>query len=115
MLTLNLQPIFKARAIDKPFSYLVKAGLTHNTAHQLINNKLTSIRYSHIELLCRLLTCEPSDLFRYTPDTTNPLSPNHPLLNLKQEDESTTLQETFATMPFRQLKEVTKAIQQTKP
>ncbi|MBK8628480.1 MAG: hypothetical protein IPN86_23875 [Saprospiraceae bacterium] len=31
MLYLNLAPIFAARGIERPYSYLVKAGFTHHT------------------------------------------------------------------------------------
>ena len=62
MLSLNLIPIFKARAIEKPYSFLVKAGLSPHSATNILNNKTHVFRLDHIELLCRVLICEPNDL-----------------------------------------------------
>lgn len=108
MLTLNLRPIFEARGIERPYSFLVKAGLASVTAHNLLNNKSSSIRFDHLELLCRLLVCEPSDLFIWRPNKQDAIPSNHPLYNLKEEAIDTTIQQTLSTLPYRTLKEVTK-------
>jgi DNA-binding Xre family transcriptional regulator len=68
MLSLNLIPIFKARAIEKPYSFLVKAGLSPHSATNILNNKTHVFRLDHIELLCRVLVCEPNDLLVWNPD-----------------------------------------------
>lgn len=110
MLILNLRPIFEARNIERPYSYLVKAGLSSLTAHNILNSKLASIRFDHIELLCRHLICEPSDLFLWTPNKNDNISPNHPLHKLRAQDSDKTIQETLSKLPYKQLKEVTKKI-----
>ncbi len=110
MLTLNLAPIFKARGIDKPYTFLVKAGISAHGAHTILNSKTRTFRLDHIELLCRTLVCEPSDLVLFTPDKDQPLSPDHPLNNLTQAEPAKDMQETLANMPFKQLKEIAKQI-----
>ncbi|MES2566602.1 MAG: helix-turn-helix transcriptional regulator [Bacteroidota bacterium] len=62
MLTLNLQPVFKARGIDKPYSFLVSAGFPSYTAHNLLNAKTVSFRLSYIDKLCAILNCTPNEL-----------------------------------------------------
>ena len=42
MLTFNFTRIFKARGIDKPFSYLVKVGYSDNFATRIVNNRIKS-------------------------------------------------------------------------
>lgn len=108
MLTLNLRPIFEARGIERPYSFLVKAGLASVTAHNLLNNKSSSIRFDHLELLCRLLVCEPSDLFIWRPNKQDTIPSNHPLYNLREEAIDTTIQQTLSSLPYKTLKEVTK-------
>ena len=110
MLILNLRPIFEARHIERPYTFLVKAGFTSITAHNLLNNKSSSIRFDHIERLCRILICEPSDLFVYYPSKNEHLPTDHPLTTLRQLESDITIHETLSHLPYRKLKEMTKNI-----
>lgn len=110
MLHLNLTPIFNARNINRPYSFLVKAGLSPHSANVILNSKTRSFRLDHIELLCTTLVCEPNDLLVYTPNKDKHISPEHPLNNLKQTETAKDMRETLATLPFKQLKEITKQI-----
>ena len=110
MLLLNLRPIFEARNIERPYSFLVKAGLASITAHNLLNSKSSSIRFDHLELLCRILICEPSDLFVWRANKNDTISLNHPLNKLKEQETDRTIQQTLSNLPYRTLKEVTKLI-----
>ncbi|HRH59369.1 MAG TPA: helix-turn-helix transcriptional regulator [Chitinophagaceae bacterium] len=112
MLSLNLAPIFKARGIERPYSFLVKAGFTYHSATNILNNNTRSIRFDHLELLCKALVCEPNDLLLYTPGS-NPLPDQHPLNNLIQTHHPADIKQTFATIPYKQLKEINKQINQT--
>ena len=78
------------------------------TAHNLLNNKSSSIRFDHLELLCRLLVCEPSDLFIWRPNKQDAIPSNHQLYKLREEAINITIQQTLSTLPYRTLKEVTK-------
>ena len=112
MLSLNLIPIFKARGIDKPHSYLVKAGISPKSAQNILNSQTRVFRLDHIELLCRILICEPNDILVYREDATHKISEDHPLNNLKQTETSKSLKDTITTLPYKQLKELTKQINQ---
>ena len=110
MLSLHLMPIFNARGIERPFSFMVKSGFTPHAAHILLNGGPRSFRLDHIEHLCRILICEPNDLVVYTPEKAHPLLPDHPLNNLKATESIKAVNETLATVPLKQLKEITKQI-----
>lgn len=110
MLSMNVTPIFKARGIDRPYTFLVKAGFSPHSANVILNSKTRIFRLDHIELLCRTLVCEPNDLLIFTADSNQPLPPDHPLNNLKQADTVEDIKETLTTVPFKQLKEITKKI-----
>ena len=110
MLSLNLTPIFKLRGIEKPYTFLVKAGLSPYSATSILNNKTRIFRLDHVELLCSILVCEPNDLLEWTPDKGEKYSENNPLFKLKQQPPEATWHETLSTMSFKELKEVTKTI-----
>lgn len=108
MLNLNLKPIFSARGIERPYTFLVKAGISRATAHNILNSKTRVFRLDHIELLCRILICEPNDLLSYTPDSQTTLPETHPLNNLRKETIShTSIKDSLANIPYKELKEIT--------
>jgi DNA-binding Xre family transcriptional regulator len=113
MLQLNLDPIFKARGITRPFSYLVKAGFTAHSANYILSSTTKSLRIDLIEMLCVVLVCEPNDLFVWIPDKSKAYPKDHPLYNLQQDDLSD-MNETLATIPYKQLKEIHKKINESK-
>lgn len=110
MLSLNLQPIFKARGIEKPYSYLVSAGFPSYTAHNLLNAKTVSFRLRHVDKLCSLLNCTPNDLLVWTPNAKDKLPDAHPLTRLKKQDTDLNWQDTIKTIPLEQLGEIVKII-----
>ena len=111
MLNLNLRPIFQARGIERPYTYLVKAGISRATAHNILSSKTRIFRLDHIELLCRVLICEPNDLLAYVPDPGTLLQDTHPLNNLIQDDTSKPgIKESFANIPYKKLKEITRQL-----
>lgn len=110
MLTLNVSAIFKARGIDRPYTFLVKAGLSPHSANIIINSKTRVFRLDHIEMLCTLLVCEPNDLLTWTPDKGKVYPDNNPLAKLLPDNSANNLHETLAAMSYKELKETTKAI-----
>lgn len=105
MLTLNLYPIFRARGIERPYTFLVKAGLTPHTANVLLNSKTKVFRLDHIEKLCLILKCEPSDLLAWNPNKNEIIDEGHPLTKLKHSESPTIdLKATLLNMPYKELK-----------
>lgn len=108
MLNLHLKPIFEARGIERPYTYLVKAGISRATAHNILQSKTRVFRLDHIELLCRVLICEPNDLLSYTPDSQTILDETHPLNNLRKETTSqSSIKDSLANIPYKELQELT--------
>ena len=108
MLTLNLTPIFRARGIQKPYSFLVKAGLSPHSANIILSSRTRIFRLDHIELLCNVLNCEPNDLLKWTPENGKIYAENNSLNKLIQAEPETTIQETITSIPYKELKELTK-------
>ncbi|MGC3976819.1 MAG: helix-turn-helix transcriptional regulator [Paludibacteraceae bacterium] len=113
MLKLNLTDVFKARNIAKPYSYLVKAGLSPNLATRLANNQVDSILFRHLELLCLHLNCEPNDLFSWVPDSKIAVSENHSLNKLKKKADADNLN-LMAQLSYKQLLKLSEKIEEIK-
>jgi DNA-binding Xre family transcriptional regulator len=114
MLTLNLKPIFKARGIDRPYTFLTKAGFPSYTAHNLLNSKTVTFQLRHVDKLCSLLICTPNDLLVWTPNKNEKLPGDHPLTRLKYQNIDYNWQDTFKTLPLDQLQQLVSVIKNTK-
>ncbi len=114
MLYFNLSPIFKARGIDRPHAFLVKAGITSHSAQNILNSQTRTFRLDHIEVLCRILICEPSDILAYKENPNHKISEDHPLNRLKLPESNISINDTITSMPYKQLKELATLINQTK-
>jgi DNA-binding Xre family transcriptional regulator len=112
MLYFNLKPIFTARQIEKPYSFLVKIGIAPHTAHKILNNNTHVMRLDNLELICKALYCEPNELLAYKPDNLNPIPENHPLNKLIPTNNDDNWQQKLKTMPLEKLKELTKILNQ---
>lgn len=42
-----------------------KVGISNVNLSKMKNNKVTAIRFSTLEALCRTLECEPGDILKY--------------------------------------------------
>ncbi|GAA4211148.1 hypothetical protein GCM10022289_39650 [Pedobacter jeongneungensis] len=114
MLILNLIPIFVARGIERPSTYLIKAGFSAHSAHYLLHGKTRSVRLDHIEKLCKLLICEPSDLFVWYPEKNENIPDTHPITRLKKPEINESITNLIADLPFKQLAAVAAAIKEKK-
>lgn len=114
MLSINLNPIFKARNIENPLRFLIKAGIPSDAAFKLIHNNVVMLKLTHLELLCKALFCEPNDLLLFTPNKGENYPENHPLLKLKRAENTPSFQDIIANMPFKEIKEATKAFIESK-
>ena len=111
MLHLNLKPIFFARGIEKPSTYLIKNGFNANSAHRLLHSGTRAIKLDHIEKLCEILLCEPTDLFQWIPDSGKVNLPNDPLNKLiASKENQNDIQTTLNSLPYQQLKEISAKI-----
>ena len=114
MLTLNIKSVCKARGIDKPYTFLTKAGLSHHTATAILNPHTKVFKLGHIELICEKLHCTPNDLIKWEPDNNTMISPDHPLNSLKKNNEDYDWKENILKIPLDQLMEVANFIKNKK-
>jgi DNA-binding Xre family transcriptional regulator len=112
MLYFNLQAIFTARQIERPYTFLVKMGMAPHTATRILNGNMQVLRLNHIEMLCKALYCEPNDLLAYKQDSNNPLPDNHPLLKLLPNNNDINWQDQLKTMPLNQLNKISSMLNQ---
>ena len=45
-----------------------RVGISNVNLSKIKNNKVTAIRFSTLEALCRVLSCKPADLIEYRED-----------------------------------------------
>jgi DNA-binding Xre family transcriptional regulator len=106
MLTWNLKPILKARGIERPYTFLVKAGISRHSATSILTNDIFFMRLRHLEILCEVLNCTPHDLLRWTPNPNRPLPNDHPLFKLKKDASDFDLSQTLKTLSLEKLSEI---------
>lgn len=106
MFYLNVMPVIRARQIESPHSFLVKAGISPHSAQLILHGGKKNVQLEHIEKLCRALFCEPNDLFLWIPDNNEQLPPNHPLYKLQEQVPIKDWKKAFATMPLQQLRNI---------
>lgn len=106
MLILHLSPIFAARGIEKPFSFLIKAGFTYHSAHILTSANPRIIRLDHLEKLCDILRCEPNDIIRFVPSAQQLIDEGHPLQKLKLNDSAASFKEIISNMSFQEIQDL---------
>lgn len=67
MIILNLDKIMKERGV-KLKDLSVKIGLTDANLSNIKTGKITAIRFSTLNALCKELNCQPADIFEYKQD-----------------------------------------------
>lgn len=105
MLTFNLKGVLLARGIDKPYAYLCNSGFTPYSASKLLNIG-KGVNYRHLEKLCLLLYCTPSELFIWQPDTKVVVPETHPLNKLRTAANTEALNQKMKQLPLDKVDEV---------
>lgn len=100
MLSFNFTRIFKARGIDKPFRYLVKAGYSDNFATRVANNRKKQFNLKDLERLCTLLGCTPNDLLEWVPAPADASDEKHPLRPLIRTNTDSQLLQILSSVPI---------------
>ena len=110
MLYFNLNRVFKAKGIDKPFTYLVKHGYSNGFATSITNNRYRKLNLDDVQKLCELLSCTPNDIIQWVPDNAEVNTIDHPLAKLLRTDQVMDLNRTLNSIPFEKLIEIEKLI-----
>ena len=67
MIVLNLDKVMKERGV-KLKDLAVKIGLTDANLSNIKTGKISAIRFSTLNALCKELNCQPADLLEYRED-----------------------------------------------
>ena len=67
MIVLNLDKIMKERSV-KLKDLAVKIGLTDANLSNIKTGKISAIRFSTLNALCKELNCQPADILQYQDD-----------------------------------------------
>ena len=113
MITYNFDRIFKARGVDKPFTYLKKAGFSDNYSTKIKNNKVRRIGLKELEKLCILLRCSPNDFYEWIPENDAQIDKDHPLNVIRKTDKVFDLTKTLNSVPLSELDKLEELINQT--
>ena len=112
MLVLDLYRVFEDKGIENPQRFLKRNGFTVHTTFKLLNNKVVSISFRHMEQLCLLLNCSVEDLFSWHNEDASGKYDKHPLLKLKRGEHKGNITNKLKSLPPDKLIEVRKYIDQ---
>ncbi len=110
MLRYNFTRIFKAKAIDRPFTFLRKAGFSESFASKVKNNRVNRLNLDLLERLCLSLGCTPNDFMEWRPRNNQSLPANHPLNELRRTEKLFDLTMAINALPMAKLEEIEKLI-----
>jgi hypothetical protein len=110
MLYFSFTRIFKAKGIDKPFSYLVNHGFSGNFATAVVSNRYRRLALDDVERLCELFLCTPNDLMQWIPSKKDVDIVSHPLASLYRVEKVMDLTRTLNEVPLDKLLEIEKII-----
>lgn len=111
MLIYNSTRFFKAKGIQKPFTYMVTHGFSDNFATAFVHNRFRKLNLDDVQRLCELLLCTPNDLIQWIPETKDADNPTHPLQSLQRNTKVMDLTRTLHSVPYERLLEIEKLIQ----
>jgi DNA-binding Xre family transcriptional regulator len=112
MMNYNFDRVFKARGIDRPYSFLRKSGFSGNLAVKINRNKVVRLRLNHLERLCMLLRCTPNDFMIWEPDKGEQVSKDHPLNKLKRNEDQVAITQMLNSIPLDKLGNIKKLIEE---
>lgn len=112
MLNYNFLRIFKARGIDRPFTYLIQSGFSDSFATRIKQNKVKLIRLKELERLCLLLNCTPNDFMEWVPDENSNVSKEHRLNTIRKTNEEVDMVKTINSIPVGKIAEINRLIQE---
>lgn len=110
MIKYNFDRIFKARGIEKPFTYLTNAGFSDNFATKVKNNRIKRLGLKELEKLCLLLHCTPNDFYEWIPDADSQVDKDHALHLIRKSDKVFDLTRTLNSVPLGELDKIEELI-----
>lgn len=112
MLQFNFTRVFKARGIDRPFTFLRGKGFSAYFASKIVNNRVQKIDLQMTEKLCVNLNCTPNDFFEWTPKAGDTIAEDHLLHRIRRTDKVIDITRVLNSVPFDKLAEIEAFIQE---
>lgn len=110
MIHYNFDRIFKARGINKPFSFLKQAGFSDNFSVKVNTNRVRRIGLKELEKLCLLLHCTPNDFMEWIPDEKSEVNKEHPINAIRRPEKLFNITKTLYSVPLNKLDEIEQLI-----
>lgn len=114
MLKYNFAKVFKARSVDRPFTYLRQAGFSDNFATKVKNNRVKRLNLDLLERLCLSLNCTPNDFMEWSPDKDQMDYKDSALNELKRADKILELTRSLNLLPLSKLEVIERLIDENK-
>ncbi|UXP34040.1 helix-turn-helix transcriptional regulator [Reichenbachiella agarivorans] len=99
MLKLNLEYIFRIRAIKNPYGFIKKLGFSHDVCHRLAHGQTLGVKMNQLEALCLALHCTPNDLMEFK-DLDNKVSSDHPMNALIRDSATLDSMDKLRKLPL---------------
>ncbi len=110
MIHFNFDRVFKARGIDKPFTFLLHAGFSRSFASKINNNKAKRLDFDIMERLCLVLNCTPNDFVEWIPDKDTSVPANHALRLLEKPEKEIDFTSKLNAIPLGKMKDISNLI-----
>ena len=101
---MHVARLCKERGIKNETTVLMKAGISQGVVDKYLKGKVKRLPLDHIEKLCLLFRCQPSDLFTWTPDSAADDYPENPLQVIKAKP-AFDLASKINSMSLKEIKE----------
>jgi DNA-binding Xre family transcriptional regulator len=106
MLIYNLERIYKARGIDNPYNLFATKGFSSSYASKLAKGKVSGMKLSTLERVCKILNCTPNDLLEWIPEKKSEISSNHPLKALIGSDDQIDMSDVMKNLPLEKISKI---------
>jgi DNA-binding Xre family transcriptional regulator len=106
MLIYNLESIYKARGILKPYAFFKSKGFSDSFAAKLNKGKVTGMKLSTLEKVCEMLNCTPHDLLEWEPDQGSITIKDHPLQVLESKNKPPDMSAMLQGVPIEKMREI---------
>ena len=111
MIRFNFTRVFVARGIERPYSFLRKAGISGSFSSRISKNEVARMNVSNLERLCMILHCTPNDLLEWTPEKDFDPTKKHPLDAIKNTNTMINISNSLISIPADKLAEIESLIQ----
>ena len=115
MLKYNFKRIIRARALDRPFSFLRQAGFSNYLATSICRNRVKRMNLKEIERVCLAFNCTPNELMEWTPPTRLENDNTIALNKLIHSRKVVDIAQSLSFLPMDELDKIEEMIESRRP